>query len=100
MPLVLASLLGGLIQIAATVAGRVVLALGFSLVIYTGMSTTLDWLKGQAMVAITGLPADAVTIAGQLQIDTCVTILFSAYAARLLLKGMTNGSIARWVTTA
>lgn len=98
MPLVLASLLGGLIQIAATLAGRVVLALGFSVVVYTGLSASLDWIKAQTMSALTGLGGDALVIVGQLQIDTAVSILFSAIAARLLLRGLTNGSVARWIT--
>lgn len=98
MPLFLASLLGGLIQIAATLAGRVVLALGFSVVVYSGISTSLDFIKAQAVASLGHLSGQTLAVVGMLQIDTAVSILSSAVAARLLLKGLTNGSLARWVT--
>lgn len=98
MPLILASLLGGLIQIAATLAGRVVLALGFSVVVYSGLSTTLDFLEQAAIDAFGGFTGRALSVVSTLQIDTAVTVIFSAVAARMLLRGLTNGSLARWVT--
>lgn len=97
MPIIVASILGGLIQIAATLAGRVVLALGFSVVVFTGLSTTLDFIKAQTISALSSM-GDAVVILSQLKIDVAVSILTSAVAGRLLLNGLTNGSVARWIT--
>lgn len=97
MPIIVASILGGLIQIAATLAGRVVLALGFSVVVFTGLSTTLDFIKSQTITALSSM-GDAVVILAQLKIDVAVSILTSAVAGRLLLNGLTNGSVARWIT--
>lgn len=98
MPLILASLLGGLIQIAATLAGRVVLALGFSVVVYSGISTTLEFIKVYVVNHLSALSGSTLDVVSTLQIDTAVSILSSAVAARLLLRGLTNGSLARWVT--
>ena len=58
MPLFVAALLGGLINIAATLAGRVLISLGFGVISYTGLSVTLTWLKDQAVSALTGLGAE------------------------------------------
>lgn len=97
MPLFIASLLGGLINIAGTIAGRVLLSLGFGAVTYTGISTALDFAKSQALGAISGMPAEAVQLMAFLKVGECISILSSAMLARLLLNGLTNGSITRLV---
>lgn len=97
MPIFLASLLGGLINIAGTLAGRVMIALGFQLVVFTGLELTLEWLKTSVIAEISGLPAQVASVLGVLQVDTAITILLSAISARLVLRGLANGSITRWV---
>lgn len=98
MPLFLASLLGGLISVAGTLAGRVMIALGFQLVVFTGLQVTLDWIEARVVAEIGAMPAQAISILSTLQVDTAVTILLSAISARLLLKGLTNGSLTKWVS--
>jgi len=91
MPPFVAALLGGLINIAATLAGRVLVALGFAAVTYTGLSTTLDWLKAQAVSAMQGLPADVVAMLGYMQVGVAMSIIASALATRLVLEGLSSG---------
>lgn len=95
MPAFIAALLGGLINIAGSLVGRVLIALGMSVVTFTGLSTTLDWVKGQAVAALTGLPAEMLGLVGLLGVGEFISIIASALAARLLLNGLTDGSIKK-----
>lgn len=91
MPMFVAALLGGLIQIAATLAGRVLLSLGFMAVTYTGLSVTLDWLKAQALTAIHGLPAEVVAMLAYMKVGVAISIIVSAILARMVLDGLSSG---------
>lgn len=97
MPYFVAALLGGLINIAGTVAGRVLLALGFGLATYSGVSVSLEFLKSQALQAASGLPAGAVQLMAFLKVGEAISILTSAILVRLVLNGLTNGSITKLV---
>jgi hypothetical protein len=97
MPLFVAALLGGLINIAATLAGRVLLALGFAAVTYTGVSTSLAWLKQQALQSIDNMPLQLLAMLSYMKVGQCISILFSAVAARLLLQGLTSDTVRRLV---
>ena len=98
MPFFLSALLGGLINIAGTIVGRVLVALGVSAVTYTGLSTTLDWLKAQAFPRLDTLPSNIIGLLGVLQVGTCISILASAYLVRMTLAGLTSGSFKKLVT--
>ena len=52
MPAFIAMLLGGLIQICGSLVGRVLVSLGISLVTYTGMSVSINYLKGQITAGV------------------------------------------------
>lgn len=97
MPVFLAALGGVLINIVGTLAGRVLIALGIGVVTYTGLSTTLDWLKSQAVSAFTGMPAQVVQLAAYLQVGTCISIVTSAMAARALINGLSGDTFKKWV---
>jgi len=98
MPAFVAALLGGLINIAATLAGRVLVSLGFAAITYTGLSATLDWLKDQAITAMQGLPADVVSMMGYMKVGVAISIIASALATRMLLEGLSaGGSISKLV---
>ena len=97
MPLFIAALLGGLIQAAGSLVGRVLIALGVGYVSYSGVSVLLTALKTQAIQNLTGLPSVAVQVLSILKIDVCLNITFSALAARLILKGLTSDKITRMV---
>lgn len=91
------SLLGGLINIVGTLVGRVLVALGLSVVTYTGMDVALDWLKGMAIDYMDGFPTQMLGMLSLLKVGTCISLVFSAMAARMLVQGLTSGSFKRWV---
>ena len=97
MPLFLASLLGGLVTVAGSIVGRVLIALSIGYVSYSGLSALLDALKGQVIGYLTGAPAQVVAIMGLLKVDVALSVIFSAYAARLILAGLTSDKITRMV---
>lgn len=97
MPVFLASLLGGLVSLTGSFVGRAMVALGIGVVTYSGLSVTLDYVKGQALNAINGLPAEVVGLLGYMGVGVFLNMIFSAFAARLVLNGLTGDAIKKWV---
>jgi ABC-type phosphate transport system permease subunit len=97
MPLFIAALLGGLVQAAGTLVGKVLLSLGIGYVTYSGVDTSIAWVQGQFLTGLSGLPAVTVGLLGILKVGVIVSMLTSAITARLVLKGLTSGSITRMV---
>lgn len=97
MPLFLAALLGGLVQAAGSFVGRALIALGIGYVSYTGINALLGWIKSQVISYLVGAPATVVAIMGLLKIDVALSIIFSAFAARLVLQGLTSDKVTRMV---
>jgi len=97
MPVFIAAIGGMLINIVGHLAGRVLVALGIGVITYTGLSSSLDWIKAQALGALSGMPAEAVQLAGFLKVGTCISIVTSAIAARMLINGMQGDTVKRWV---
>lgn len=97
MPIVLASLLGGLINIAGTIAGRVLIGLGISIITYSGISVGLGFAKDQALSAIHGMPAEYVAMLSYIGMGNFISIISSAMIVRLTLDGLTDGTVKKWV---
>jgi len=97
MPIFVATLLGGLAAAAGSLAGRVLLALGFGFVAYTGFSTGLDYLLATIQTQVGGLSSRMLSWVGVLKLDVCVTILISALVVRATLNGLTSGTVKRLV---
>jgi len=97
VPVLLASLLGGLINVAGSIAGRVLIALGISAVTYTGLTSSLGWLQAQAVANFQGLPSEMLAVAGLLQVGNFISLIISAITVRLTLQGLTGDSFRKWV---
>lgn len=91
MPVFLAALLGGLIQVAGTLVGRVLVSLGIGYVSFTAIDTSITFARDFVLTKIGALPGNAVAVASTMQIGTCVSILTSALVARMILRGMASG---------
>jgi hypothetical protein len=98
MPLLVQALLGGLIQAAGTLAGRVLISLGIGYVSYTGITVFFDVAKATLLAKIAAQAPVAVQLAGVLQIGTCINIMVSAAMAKLVLSGLTNGTLTKMIT--
>jgi hypothetical protein len=98
MPAFIAALLGGLVNIAGQLAGRVLLALGFGAITYTGVSASLSFVKSQALSSLSGLPADLLGLMAFMKVGECISIISSAILVRMTLAGLSaGGSISKLV---
>ncbi|MCX7206986.1 MAG: DUF2523 family protein [Proteobacteria bacterium] len=94
----IAALIGGLVSAAATFAGRALIGLGVGVVTYTGFKMVLEKLQSDVISSFQGLPVAVIEVLGLLEVDTCVSILFSAYLGKMVVSGLTSGSVKKWVT--
>lgn len=85
MPLIL-SLLGGLLTIASSLVGRVLLALGLSYVTFSGFQLGADWLKADIQSNMASMPAEVVSFLGFLWVDRAISMVFSAYTVALGIR--------------
>lgn len=98
MPLFLAALLGGLIQACGSLVGRVLVSLGIGYVAYSGVDTSITWARDFLLARIGSLPSNAIAVASTMKLGVCISILTSAILARMVLGGLTNGTLKRMVT--
>jgi hypothetical protein len=97
MPIWIAALIGGLVQSAFSMVGRVLVALGFSYVTFSGLDTSLSWIKTTIQSSVTGLPSQALSVLGACNVGIAVSIVLSAISARMIFDGMTGGAIRKMV---
>lgn len=91
-------LVGAFIAAAPTLVGQVLVGLGIAAVTYTGINTSIDWLKTSAVVALMGLPPEVVGMLSLMKVGSCISMIFSALLIRLALTGMTSGVLKKMVT--
>jgi len=100
MPLFVAALLGGLIQAAGSLVGRVLISLGVGFVVYQGVDVALATFKTEVFshlaVGAAYVPR-LQAFAGVFQVGTCFNILFSGLSAKLVLSGLTGGTFKRMI---
>jgi len=92
-----ATLLGGLLNIAGSLAGQVLIALGIGVVTYTGIDTSIAWLKTGFVNSVGGLPAEAVGMLSLMKVGSCVSMVISAVLVKMTLSGLTSGTMKSWV---
>lgn len=97
MPVFLSTILGGLLSLTASFVGRVLVSLGIAAVTYTGLSASLDFLRDQAIAAAFSLPPEVVGMLSVMKVGTCISIITSAMAARLVINGMSGDSFKKFV---
>lgn len=97
MPLWVAAILGGFIQAAGTLVGRVLVSLGIGYVTFTGVDSGITFARDSLIASIGQLPATAIQVAATMKIGTAVSIITSALLARMVLQGLTSGSVSRFV---
>jgi len=98
MPVIVAWMIGGLIQALGTIVGRVLISLALGYVTYAGVDTGLTWAKGQLASSLSAAPAMVLQLAGMLKVGVCISLLISGLTTRLLIQGMTSGTVKRMVT--
>lgn len=90
------ALVGALAAATASFVGRAVLALGFGVVTYSGLSVAIVVIKQNVISSVNSLPAQAFNLFGYLWFDKALTLIFSAVAASLAMR-LVGGSVKRMV---
>lgn len=97
MPLLVASILGGLAQVAGSLVGRVLLALGMTYVTFKGFGVATDYIKTQVQTSMNSLPVEILALMGFLWVDKAISLVFSTWAACLALKLAGGDSITNLI---
>lgn len=97
MPVFIGVLLGGLINIAGSLAGKVLIGLGISVITYTGVSATIGWLKTGAISAFQGLPSDVIGMLSLMHVGSCVSMVCSAVVVKFTFAGLASDALRKWV---
>lgn len=97
MPLWVASLVGGFLEVMASMVGRVLIALGLGVVTYNGLDAGLSFFRQKMIDSLGSAGANVAGMAGVLQLDVVLSILIAAATMKLLINGASGGAIKRWV---
>lgn len=99
MPWLVAVALSGLVQLAASMVGRVLIAAGVGVVSYMGIDTLIAQVSTDIWGQLGGLNSTVRGVFGMLRIGACINVLLSAYVIRMTLAGLgSGGAVKRWVT--
>lgn len=98
MPLLIAALVGALVQAAGSFLGRMLIAAGVGVVSYTGMQIMSQKILQAMWGQINGMPATVLGVMGVLHLGACINVIVSACLARAALNGLNSGTVKKWVT--
>jgi hypothetical protein len=90
MPAFIAMLVGALRYAAGNIAGQVLVGLGIGVLTYQGVDISLEYLKGQALANLAGLPAELLGLLSFMKVGVFINIVSSAMVARLTMTGVRN----------
>lgn len=97
MPIFLAAFLGGLVTAAASVVGRVLIALLVGFVSYEGIDLLLGTFRNAFLSHAGALAPTIIGVLGTLKIGTCFSIIASSILIRLTIGGLTSGAVKKAV---
>lgn len=64
---------------------KVITSLGFSVVIYTGITAILNYLMDMVIDTFTDLPLEVMSLMGYYNVDIAINIIFSAYTTVIVI---------------
>jgi hypothetical protein len=91
--------LGGyLLELAASLAGRVLIALSIGFVTYSGFDLSIGWLLTQIQGYVGSMPAEVISFMGFLWVDKAIGFIISAYSAAMVVKLAGSTSFTKMIT--
>ena len=98
MPMIISTLLGGILQLMTSLVGRVLLALGLGFVEYVGLQTLFSSVSDYATQAMAGFEGSSlIAWAGFFHIDVHVSILISAITIKMIFNGLNGGTVRKLI---
>lgn len=98
MQFLVAGLIGGFLQVAGSMVGRVLLALGISFVVYSGIDLAMTYLVDNIKSNMSAMPVDILNFLAWLWVDKALSLMFSAYTAAAALKMAGGTTLTKMVT--
>lgn len=98
MPAFIWALGGMLLQLVASMTGRVLLALGISFITFSGFDLSVTWLLNQIKLNFEGMGVETVSFLAWLWVDKAIGLIFSSYSAALLIKMAGGSTFTKMVT--
>lgn len=86
MNFLIQGLWGVFAAILPSLVGRVLLALGFSYITYSGFDLSVTWLLTQIKENMSAMGAEVVSFLAYMWVDKAIGVIFSAYSAALMIK--------------
>jgi hypothetical protein len=99
MPAWILLFLGGLVQFASSFVGRVLIYLGITALVFTGVDAGVAGVQSTVQTAVNGLPAQALAVITALRVDKIISVLFSAVVTKLTFKGLASGVVRGFAAT-
>jgi len=97
MQFLVAALIGALGQAAASLVGRILLAMGIAYVTYSGIDIVFTWAQQKIITNMQGLGSTTVSFLAWMYVDKCISMIISAITASFILNGITSGSFTKMV---
>jgi len=97
MPVIIAAVMGALLNIVGSLVGRVLVALGLGVATYTGLSFVLGEAKDIAVGNLGAMGPEIVGMLAVMRVGECISMVTSAIGVRLLMQGLQSGTFKRFV---
>jgi len=97
MPIFIAAIGGMLINLVGTLVGRVLIALGIGVATFTGIQTTLNYLKESAVNSLGALPSEMLGMLSLMKVGVSISIITSAIIAKWIINGLSGDTFKRWI---
>jgi hypothetical protein len=97
-PTLISALVGFLVRSVGAFVANILLSLGISFVTYQGVDLFISAMKAQFISSVTANGALFMNFIGVFQIGTAINMICSAYVARMLIAGVSGGSLTKMVT--
>ncbi|MDT8997773.1 DUF2523 family protein [Paucibacter sp. APW11] len=93
MGIFISALIGGLWSVLGSFVGQVLISLGISYLVFTGVDVSIDFARDTLINSILQTNPQIVAICSTLKVGRIVSILSSAVVGRATLQGLSSGKL-------
>lgn len=94
-PAIAVAVIGSLLNVAGSLTGRVLIALGIGVVSFIGLDTAMDFALAYLTRNFQGLRIEILQLVAALGVGEFVSVIISALEARMLFNGLQPGGVLR-----
>lgn len=94
MPAIIPLLIGALLEVLASAAGRILLALGLSFITFKGVNVAINFLEDAIRNNMSAMPGQVVSFLAWCWVDKAISMMFSTYSVCMTFK-MAGSTVLR-----